>query len=48
VTVENSGGVSSGVIRVEVDGAAGDPASGIALVDDGKLHRVRVVLGKTA
>ena len=43
--VENPRGVSRGVSCVSLDGIvlAGD--DGIALVDDGTMHRVDVVLG---
>jgi cyclic beta-1,2-glucan synthetase len=46
VTVENPMGVSRGIRAVSVDGSP-LPASrsGIPLVDDGRLHRVRAVLG---
>jgi hypothetical protein len=30
---------------MELDGLAIEPAAGIAIVDDGATHRVRVVLG---
>jgi cyclic beta-1,2-glucan synthetase len=45
IVVENPDGVSRGVFKLEVDGAVVDPAAGVALVDDGTAHRVRVVLG---
>jgi cyclic beta-1,2-glucan synthetase len=45
ITVENPRGVSRGVSSVEVDGVALDGDPGIALVDDGITHRVRIVLG---
>ena len=46
IAVENPRGVSRGVARAELDGAPleGSPAA-IPLVDDGAVHRVRVVLG---
>ena len=46
IGVENSGGVSRGVVRIELDGAAlaGNPPL-IPLADDGAMHGVRVVLG---
>ena len=46
IAVENPRGVSRGVARAELDGAAlpGNRAV-IPLVDDGATHRVRVVLG---
>jgi cyclic beta-1,2-glucan synthetase len=45
IAVENPRGVSRGVSSVEVDGRSlvGEPR--IRLADDGKTHRVRVVLG---
>jgi len=46
IAVENPDGVNRGVVRVELDGEplpAG--AAGIPLADDGRPHRVRVVLG---
>ncbi len=45
ITVENPGGVTRGVARLEVDGRSLPAAAGIDLVDDGATHRVRVVLG---
>jgi len=50
IAVENPHGVSRGVARTELDGAAlatalpGNPAR-ILMVDDGTTHRVRVILG---
>ncbi len=46
IAVDNPHGVSCGVTRVELDGAVlpGNPAL-IPLSDDGKTHRVRVILG---
>jgi cyclic beta-1,2-glucan synthetase len=46
IAVENPDGVNRGVVRIELDGeslTAG--AAGIPLADDGRLHRIRVVLG---
>jgi cyclic beta-1,2-glucan synthetase len=48
ITVENPRRVSRGVIGAELDGV--EIASGVAripLVDDGRIHRVRVELGST-
>jgi cyclic beta-1,2-glucan synthetase len=45
IAVDNPHGVSHGVMELEVDGTAAEPATGIALVDDGKTHTVRVMLG---
>jgi cyclic beta-1,2-glucan synthetase len=50
IAVENPDGISHGVARVELDGAsvAGAIEGGVArlaLVDDGKTHQVRIVLG---
>jgi cyclic beta-1,2-glucan synthetase len=46
ITVENPDGVSRGIARLEADGAtlAGTPPR-IPLIDDGAVHKVRVVLG---
>ena len=46
IAIENPDGVSRGVVRAELDGAMlrGKPAC-VPLADDGKTHRVRVVLG---
>jgi cyclic beta-1,2-glucan synthetase len=47
IAVENPDGVNRGVARVELDGTAvpGDRTQ-IPLVDDGRAHRVRVILGR--
>jgi cyclic beta-1,2-glucan synthetase len=47
IAVENPHGVSRGVARVELDGKLlqGNPLL-ISLSDDGKTHRVRVILEK--
>ncbi|MEP6511403.1 MAG: glycosyl transferase family 36 [Dokdonella sp.] len=47
ITVENPQGVCRGVVLTELDGVklADDPAGRVPLVDDGAVHRVRVVLG---
>jgi cyclic beta-1,2-glucan synthetase len=46
IAVENPRGVSRGVTRVELDGAAlADTRAPIPLADDGATHRVRVILG---
>jgi len=45
ITVENPGGVTRGISRVELDGAPFAGGAAIALADDGATHRVRVVLG---
>jgi cyclic beta-1,2-glucan synthetase len=46
ITVENPRGVARGVTRVELDGTAlaGNPSE-IPLSNDGKVHRVHVILG---
>jgi cyclic beta-1,2-glucan synthetase len=46
IEIENPSGVSRGVALAELDGAALQlrPA-GIPLVDDGAIHRLRIVLG---
>ena len=45
ITVENPGRRNHGVAHVTLDGAAVDPGA-IPLVEDGALHRVRVVMGE--
>ena len=45
VVVENPQGMTRGVSSVEVDGAPLDSQMSIPLADDGKTHRVRIVLG---
>ncbi len=45
IFVENTQGVSRGVSSVEVDGVSLNREHGIILADDGKAHRVRIVLG---
>jgi cyclic beta-1,2-glucan synthetase len=45
ISVENPHGVTRGVVTVEVDGTAVTYSAGIALVDDGSTHAIRVVLG---
>jgi cyclic beta-1,2-glucan synthetase len=51
--VDNPEGVNRGVVRVELDGTAQAAAvkagaAHLSLLDDGKTHRVRVVLGAVA
>ncbi|MDD5274587.1 MAG: glucoamylase family protein [Methylovulum sp.] len=45
ITVENPNGVAHGIVRIELDGECLLNANGIALQDDGQLHKVTVVLG---
>jgi cyclic beta-1,2-glucan synthetase len=45
IRVENPRGVSRGVSALEIDGLAGAGQGSIALVDDGAVHQVRVLLG---
>ncbi len=45
ITVENPNGVARGIAMLELDGERQSNGNSIALRDDGKLHRVRVVLG---
>ena len=45
IGVENPDGVSGGVALVAVDGVE-QPSRDIPLLDDGRTHQVRVVLGK--
>ncbi|MBF6594868.1 MAG: phosphorylase, partial [Thermaceae bacterium] len=45
IQVENPNGVCRGVGLLELDSVPLNPSEGIGLVDDGQIHRVRVVLG---
>jgi cyclic beta-1,2-glucan synthetase len=45
ITVENPNGVARGIAAIELDGEIQVTGNSITLQDDGKLHRVRVVLG---
>ena len=45
IAVENPSGVCRGVVVMELDGVALDDRTGIPIVDDQKIHRLRVVLG---
>ncbi|WP_254899519.1 GH36-type glycosyl hydrolase domain-containing protein [Methylomagnum ishizawai] len=45
IAVENPQGVRRGVAALELDGEALPPQGGIPLADDGREHRVRVVMG---
>jgi cyclic beta-1,2-glucan synthetase len=45
IRVENPSGVTKGVRLTELDGKTMPGASEIPLVDDGKTHQIRVVLG---
>jgi cyclic beta-1,2-glucan synthetase len=45
IIVENPQGMCRGVAQLELDGVKQSDRTGIALVDDEKTHRVRVVLG---
>jgi len=45
ISVDNSAHVSQGVKSLIVDGVHVDPDIGIALVDDGKTHKVQVIMG---
>ena len=47
IAVENPEHRCRGVGRAELDGGAVDPAA-IPLVDDGAVHQVRIVIGKTS
>lgn len=47
ITVENPVHVCHGVTRAEFDGRVIAATGGIALVDDGQTHALRVVLGET-
>jgi len=43
--VENPGGINRGVRSIEVDGRPHRIASGIPLVDDKAIHRIKIVMG---
>jgi cyclic beta-1,2-glucan synthetase len=45
IAVENPARVCRGIAGLEVDGKALTDRSGVALVDDGQVHQVRVTLG---
>jgi cyclic beta-1,2-glucan synthetase len=46
IAVENPNGVSKGVVTIELDGdALSTEGACVPLVDDGAVHRVRIVLG---
>jgi cyclic beta-1,2-glucan synthetase len=45
IKVENPGGVSRGVVSVEIDGTTQADGS-VPLVDDEKTHNVRIVMGE--
>nr|MDQ6887934.1 phosphorylase [Gemmatimonadota bacterium] len=47
ITVDNPQRVCRGVALLELDGVASDDRTGIPIVDDERLHRVRAVLGHT-
>ncbi len=46
IAVENPDKVSRGLKQIEMDGQTLESIEAFALVDDGKTHKVRVVLGK--
>ncbi len=45
ITVDNPDRVCRGVLSVEMDGERFNPPTGVLLENDGKTHRVRVILG---
>ena len=45
ISVENPGAIEQGVIGIDLDGVRLPSGHGIPLVDDGRVHRVRVELG---
>jgi cyclic beta-1,2-glucan synthetase len=45
IVVENPNGVNRGVSRLTVDDARVDDVTSVPLLDDGKIHHVKVVLG---
>jgi cyclic beta-1,2-glucan synthetase len=46
IVVENPEGVSRGVSSLELDGVPLGGSGSVALADDGRSHRLRVILGK--
>jgi cyclic beta-1,2-glucan synthetase len=48
VSVENPQRVCRGVLAMEMDGQTLDAGEAVALVDDGRVHRLRVTLGAKA
>ncbi|HJW75380.1 MAG TPA: hypothetical protein VJ787_06875, partial [Thermoleophilia bacterium] len=48
IEVKNPEGISKGVKQLRVDGVLIDAAAGVQLVDDGKDHRIEVVMGQVA
>jgi cellobiose phosphorylase len=45
VDVKNPDGVSRGIKSMKVDGKSVDPSQAVKLIDDGKEHRIDVVMG---
>ncbi len=46
IAIENPLGTGSGVFHARIDGETlADPSQGMALADDGKTHRIEIVLG---
>jgi cyclic beta-1,2-glucan synthetase len=45
IAVENPDGVHRGISRIELDGTALPGAARVPLVDDGLVHKLRVILG---
>ena len=48
ITVENPEAVCRGVALLELDGVASDDRSGVPIVEDARVHRLRAVLGRAA
>jgi cyclic beta-1,2-glucan synthetase len=48
VAVDNTAQRNSGISQATIDGVAMDSAQGVTLVDDGKAHRVELVMGEPA
>ena len=45
ITVENPDAATRGIATLELDGEPQSGGNGIQLVDDGQIHRVRIVMG---
>jgi cyclic beta-1,2-glucan synthetase len=45
ITIDNPNGVEQGVALIELDGEHQPNTNGIKLLDDGQVHKVRVVMG---
>jgi len=45
ITIENPNGVESGIVLIELDGENQESTISITMLDDGKSHQVRVIIG---